>query len=119
MGAPQRDRFVRLSTELLEALLCSKLTGVQFRIILWVIRNHVRRRSLSRDRNGGFGPATICGPKRRDATGFAVAPESGTCDPAQALRRRPERRIDGPGAHEAGKKDLAEGSGERGWPGTL
>src|SRR5215831_5696783 len=39
MGAPRTDRFVRLSTELLEALLCSKLTGVQFRIILWVIRN--------------------------------------------------------------------------------
>ncbi len=33
------DRFVRLSTELLEALLSSRLTGVQLRIILWVIRN--------------------------------------------------------------------------------
>jgi phage replication O-like protein O len=33
------DRFVRLPTELLEALLSSRLTGVELRIILWVIRN--------------------------------------------------------------------------------
>src|SRR5215472_5373838 len=39
MAAPQSDRFVRLSTELLEALIRSKLAGVQLRIILWVIRN--------------------------------------------------------------------------------
>lgn len=39
MASAQADRFVRLSTELLEALLCSKLTGIQFRIVLWVIRN--------------------------------------------------------------------------------
>src|SRR5215471_10446502 len=39
MASPQADKFVRLSTELLEALLCSKLTGVQLRVALWVIRN--------------------------------------------------------------------------------
>jgi phage replication O-like protein O len=39
MASPQADKFVRLSTELLEVLLCSKLTGVQLRVILWVIRN--------------------------------------------------------------------------------
>src|SRR5215469_7190317 len=39
MASPQADKFVRLSTELLEALLCSKLTGVQLRVVLWVIRN--------------------------------------------------------------------------------
>src|SRR5436305_11012880 len=39
MTASQPDRFVRLSTELLEALLSYRLTGVQLRIILWVIRN--------------------------------------------------------------------------------
>jgi phage replication O-like protein O len=33
------DRFVRLSTPLLEALLAFRMTGVQLRIILWVIRN--------------------------------------------------------------------------------
>ena len=33
------DRFVRLSTELLEALVSSRLTGVELRIILWVIRH--------------------------------------------------------------------------------
>jgi phage replication O-like protein O len=35
------DRFVRLPTALLEALLSSRLTGVQLRIVLWVIRNTV------------------------------------------------------------------------------
>jgi phage replication O-like protein O len=39
MTSTQLDRFVRLSTELLEALLTSRLTGIQLRIILWVIRN--------------------------------------------------------------------------------
>ena len=39
MTSSPPDRFVRLSTELLEALLSSRLTGVQMRIILWVIRN--------------------------------------------------------------------------------
>jgi phage replication O-like protein O len=33
------DPFVRLSTTLLEALLACNLTGVQLRIILWVLRN--------------------------------------------------------------------------------
>jgi phage replication O-like protein O len=33
------DRFVRLSTELLEALVSSRLTGVELRIILWVVRH--------------------------------------------------------------------------------
>ena len=32
------DRFVRLPTELLEALLRTRLTGAQWRILLWVIR---------------------------------------------------------------------------------
>jgi phage replication O-like protein O len=39
MTSSPPDRFVRLSTELLETLLASRLTGVQMRIILWVIRN--------------------------------------------------------------------------------
>ena len=39
MASLQADKFVRLPTELLEALLSSKLTGVQLRVILWVIRN--------------------------------------------------------------------------------
>jgi phage replication O-like protein O len=39
MTSSQPERFVRLSTELLEALISSRLTGVQLRIILWVIRN--------------------------------------------------------------------------------
>jgi phage replication O-like protein O len=43
MGATQTDRFadrfVRLPTELLETMLYSKLTGVEARILLWVIRN--------------------------------------------------------------------------------
>ena len=39
MTSSQPDRFVRLSTELLEAVLSFRLTGVQLRIILWVIRN--------------------------------------------------------------------------------
>lgn len=33
-----RERFVRLPTQLLEALLPLKLTGVQLRMLLWVIR---------------------------------------------------------------------------------
>jgi phage replication O-like protein O len=39
MTSAQPDKFVRLSTKLLEALLACHLTGVQLRIILWVIRN--------------------------------------------------------------------------------
>jgi phage replication O-like protein O len=39
VAAPQTERFVRLPTELLEALLSSKLTSVQLRVVLWVIRN--------------------------------------------------------------------------------
>src|SRR5690242_4685465 len=39
MGATQPDRFVRFPTELLETMLYSKLTGVEARILLWVIRN--------------------------------------------------------------------------------
>jgi phage replication O-like protein O len=39
MTSSQPDKFVRLSTKLLEALLASHVTGVQLRIILWVIRN--------------------------------------------------------------------------------
>jgi phage replication O-like protein O len=36
---PDPDRFVRLSTDLLEALMRVRLTGTQWRIILWVIRH--------------------------------------------------------------------------------
>jgi phage replication O-like protein O len=41
MTSSQTDRFVRLSTELLETLFSTRLTGVQLRIVLWVIRNTV------------------------------------------------------------------------------
>src|SRR5712691_5048113 len=33
------DRFIRLPTETLEALLCKRLSGAQWRLIFWVIRN--------------------------------------------------------------------------------
>src|SRR5262249_36997853 len=39
MDSPNADPFVRFSTALLEALLRFQLTGVQLRIILWVLRN--------------------------------------------------------------------------------
>src|SRR5438067_5999368 len=39
MTSSHPDKFVRLSTELLEALLPCRLTGVELRILLWVIRN--------------------------------------------------------------------------------
>src|ERR1700694_1380744 len=39
MTSSQPDKFVRLSTMLLEALLSCHLTGVQLRFILWVLRN--------------------------------------------------------------------------------
>src|ERR1022692_1922075 len=39
MTSSQPDRFVKVPTELLEALLSSRLTGVQLRVSLWVIRN--------------------------------------------------------------------------------
>ena len=39
MASSDADKFVRLSTRLLEALLTFHLTGVQLRILLWVIRN--------------------------------------------------------------------------------
>lgn len=38
MSIGQADRFVRLPTELLEALLRVRLSGTQWRILLWVIR---------------------------------------------------------------------------------
>jgi phage replication O-like protein O len=33
------DRFIRLPTDVLEALLCQRLSGAQWRIIFWVIRH--------------------------------------------------------------------------------
>ncbi len=39
MDSIEQERFVRLPTGLLEAILFSKLTGVQTRILLWVIRH--------------------------------------------------------------------------------
>jgi hypothetical protein len=39
MASANPDQFVRLSTTLLEALLPCHLTGVELRIILWVLRN--------------------------------------------------------------------------------
>ena len=33
------DRFIRVPTEVLEALLCQRLSGAQWRIIFWVIRH--------------------------------------------------------------------------------
>ena len=39
MTFSQTDRFVRLPTDLLEAVLLSKVTGVQARILLWVTRH--------------------------------------------------------------------------------
>ncbi len=39
MASPQPDKFVRLSTELFEAILRAKFTGVQLHIVLWVVRN--------------------------------------------------------------------------------
>jgi phage replication O-like protein O len=41
MTSSQPERFVKLPTELLESLFSTRLTGVQLRIILWVIRNTV------------------------------------------------------------------------------
>src|ERR1051326_1113404 len=38
MTTLNKDRFVRLPTELLEALLRTRLSGAQWRIILWVVR---------------------------------------------------------------------------------
>jgi phage replication O-like protein O len=38
MPSPQPGRFVRFSTELLEALLRIRLTGIQWRVVLWVVR---------------------------------------------------------------------------------
>ena len=37
-SSPQPNRFVRLSTDLLESLLRARLTGAQWRVLLWVIR---------------------------------------------------------------------------------
>lgn len=39
MASPQPDRFVRVSTELLEAFVVARLSGVQFQIVLWTIRH--------------------------------------------------------------------------------
>lgn len=39
MSMAQLDRFVRIPTELLEALLHARLNGTQCRILLWVIRH--------------------------------------------------------------------------------
>ncbi len=39
MASPQPDKFVRLSTELFEAILRAGFTGVQLHIVLWVVRN--------------------------------------------------------------------------------
>jgi phage replication O-like protein O len=39
LASPQPDRFVRLSSELLDALLRVHLSGMQWRILLWVLRN--------------------------------------------------------------------------------
>jgi phage replication O-like protein O len=38
MPSSQPGRFVRFSTELLEALLRIRLTGIQWRVVLWVVR---------------------------------------------------------------------------------
>jgi phage replication O-like protein O len=38
MAAYEEDRFVRVPTEFLEALLRARLSGTQWRIILWVVR---------------------------------------------------------------------------------
>ena len=38
MASPQPDRFVRVSTELLEAVITTKFTATQLKIVLWVIR---------------------------------------------------------------------------------
>ena len=39
METTHPDRFVRLPTELLGALLHARLSGTQWRILLWVIRH--------------------------------------------------------------------------------
>jgi phage replication O-like protein O len=39
MALSNPDPFVRLSNRLLEALLACHLTGIQLRIVLWVLRN--------------------------------------------------------------------------------
>ena len=39
MATPQSDRFVRLPTELLEALLRARLSGTQWAIVCWVVRH--------------------------------------------------------------------------------
>ena len=38
MDSPKRDRFVKVPTELLDAFLQTQLTDVQWRVILWIIR---------------------------------------------------------------------------------